>query len=61
MQKYVGVSEIADMLSVSRQTIYDWRKDLSMPYIKVRRKVLFDIEQVKAWLSEHAVQGKIRS
>ena len=41
--------ELSQVLNVSRQSIYKWRKD-GMPFYKIGKAVRFDLEEIKEWL-----------
>lgn len=47
------VEEIAKELKVTRQTIYQWRKD-GMPFLRMGRLIRFEQEKVMEWLKENA-------
>lgn len=51
MDEYLTKSEIARLLKVSEVTIDRWRKE-GLPSIKVKRKVLFNPDEVEKWLKE---------
>lgn len=50
-KKLYTVSELSEKLSVSRQTIYRWRKD-GLPYKKIFNSVRFDLSEVEEWVNE---------
>lgn len=52
---YVTVKDLCERLQVTRQSIYDWRKQ-GMPSHKFGRLVRFDYDQVIKWLSEREVK-----
>ena len=41
--------ELAEVLNVSRQTIFNWRKE-GMPFYKINKAVRFDLVEIKEWL-----------
>ncbi len=51
MDEYLTKQEISRLLKVSEVTIDRWRKE-GMPSIKVKRKVLFNQDDVEKWLQE---------
>lgn len=46
---YITIKDVCERLQVSRQAIYDWRKQ-GMPCYKFGKLVRFDYEEVKEWL-----------
>lgn len=50
-RELLTISELAEYLSVSTQTVYNWRVDGEGPYgQKVGRRILFRVADVDAWL-----------
>lgn len=47
--QYLTKKELANMLSVSENTIMSMR-DEGLPYIKFRQTVRYNVEEVKKWL-----------
>lgn len=41
--------ELAEVLNISRQTIFRWRKE-GMPFYKISKSVRFDLEEIREWL-----------
>jgi excisionase family DNA binding protein len=46
MPKILRPAELADLLHVSERTIRDWQARKAIPYIKVGRATLFDVDAV---------------
>lgn len=51
--QYISIHEAINQLGVSRATIDRWRKEKSLPYIKIGKEVLFDPEQIQKWIANH--------
>jgi excisionase family DNA binding protein len=51
MEEYLTKGELAKLLKVSEVTVDRWRKE-GLPCIKIKRKVLFDQEEVQRWLKK---------
>ncbi len=51
MGNLINTDELIKELGVSRQTIYNWRKQ-GMPCIKVNNTIRFDFKDVIAWLKK---------
>lgn len=53
---YLSPDEVAAMLGISRQTIYNWiSKKIAPPYTKVNNLVRFEAHELYKWLDERAV------
>lgn len=46
------VKEVADYLGVHTDTIYKMVKQQQIPYLKIRRRVLFSRSSIDAWMTE---------
>lgn len=57
MKEYLTVSELQEKLKVSRQTIYDWRKN-GLPFLKIGSSIRFDGDEVNEWVEK---QNKVTS
>lgn len=51
-KQLLTVKELAEVLRVHTQTIYEWMVNGKIPYIKLGRAVRFDPEAINQWLSE---------
>lgn len=48
--------KLAEYLGVSVGTIYGWRFQRLIPYVKVGRLVKFEPEKIKIWLDQKRVE-----
>ena len=55
MENFVDEITLATKLNESRWTVRTWRTKYGMPYIKIGRRVLYDISNVKEWLQNQTV------
>jgi excisionase family DNA binding protein len=55
MNELITKQEVCDWLKVSRATVDRWRAK-GMPSVKVGRKVRFESQKVKKWISENFKQ-----
>ena len=60
MEKLLTVDELAEVLSVKRSTIYQWRHLGLIPYIKVGRFVRFRETDIQKWLQSKQVKAASR-
>jgi excisionase family DNA binding protein len=49
MSELLTVKDLEKFFKVSRQTIYEWRKQ-GMPFRKIGRSIRFDMAEVDAWV-----------
>lgn len=57
--RWLNVDEIVEYLGVSRDTVYAWIAERSMPAHKVGRFWKFKREEVDGWVREgHAAEGR---
>ena len=52
MQDYITTNELAALLKVKKNTIERWRtnRECPIPWVQVRRRVLYALEDVRAYL-----------
>ena len=51
----ISIQQAAEYLRITVGTIYQWRSQHKIPYIKVGRRVKFKKEQLDQWLTERTV------
>lgn len=51
MKNYITTAELAELLKVSRQAIYNWRMN-GLPFVKIGSRIRFDLEAVNEWINE---------
>ena len=63
MKKLLTIKEAADILGVSVNTIYKWTSAKKIPYVKVGGRVMFDPDDLEAWIEARKVDpiGSSRS
>lgn len=55
MKSLIDTNQLADEFKVSRQTIFNWRKE-GMPYHRLNHMIRFDLGEVVDWLKEKGVE-----
>ena len=62
MQDYITTSELAALLKIKKNTIERWRtnRECPIPWIQVRRRVLYALEDVQAYM-ESQKRNRIES
>jgi excisionase family DNA binding protein len=63
LSRLLTVQELADLLQIPAKTIYTWRyKRIGPPAVPMGKYLRFRVEDVAAWLEEHAdVPGRGRA
>jgi excisionase family DNA binding protein len=51
-RKTVTAKEIADYIGVHLDTIYTMVRQKEIPHFRVRRRILFSLETIDAWMRE---------
>jgi len=59
MEKLLKVEQVADLLQVSKRTIYDWTHVDYIPHYKFRNCVRFKETDIIIWLNKRANKGRI--
>jgi excisionase family DNA binding protein len=54
------LEELADLLNVSRSFLYKKTASRSIPHFRIGKRVLFDGDEVEAWLQETARRDVVR-
>ena len=52
---YISPAELAEILSISKLTIYGWTERHEIPFFKIGRLVRFDVDEITAWLKDRKV------
>ncbi len=52
-KRLISKAELVKHLGVSQRTIDYWRKDLGLPCLRVRRRVLFNLREVLEHLDKY--------
>ena len=60
MKKLLTIKDIAEMLSVSPKTLYQWAEYGSIPYVKLNGTLRFDEEKVIEWVNSNEKNPIIR-
>jgi len=55
MPKMLTLPEAAERLRLSRSTIYHLTSGRAIPHFKIGQRLLFDEEELEAWLERHRV------
>ena len=56
MEKLLNIEEAAALLNISVKTIYGLTCAKKVPYIKIGARVLFDPDEIKAWIESQKVK-----
>jgi len=58
MENLLTPQEIAEVLGVSKSTIYQWTHQEYIPHVKLGRFVRFRKSQIEIWLEKKAKKGR---
>lgn len=58
-EKFLTVDEVAEYLSLSRATIYQWASEKRIPHYRMGRAIRFKQAEVEAWLLEKCKRDPI--
>lgn len=53
MERLLDINEAAELLNLSRYTIYKMRFEGRLPYVKICRRLLFRLEDLETWVREN--------
>jgi excisionase family DNA binding protein len=53
--KFLTIEDVADMLQVTRTTVYNLKKK-GLPFIKIGKNIRFSQEEVVSWVMDGAQQ-----
>lgn len=56
MKKYVKIDEVSEITRLKPKTIREYCSRKLIPYIKLRGSVLFDLDDIIAWLENSKVK-----
>ena len=60
LDRLVTIPQLSERLGVSVATIRDWIHRQFIPYVKLGRRIYFDVGVINAWIEEKAHPGRIR-
>ena len=54
-RKWYTIRELAEYLRISERTLKNWRSDHRIPFVKIKGRVLFNLESVEKALDTYEV------
>lgn len=54
----LSVEEAGEMLGISRQTAYELSRSVGFPKIRIGRRILVPLDQLKEWIAKQAQEGQ---
>ncbi|MFE9278713.1 helix-turn-helix domain-containing protein [Paenibacillus glucanolyticus] len=54
MKQIITVNELASYLQVSTDSIYAMVREKQIPHIRVRRRILFNMDMIEEWMRSKA-------
>ncbi len=58
MEKFVGIKEIAEYLSVSPKTVYYWTHIQFIPHYRLPKAIRFKVSEVESWVERKRRRGR---
>jgi len=58
MERLLKIGQVADLLQVSKRTIYDWTHADYIPYYKFPKGLRFKPSEVERWLERRKKRGR---
>ena len=58
MGKFMTVSQVADMLTLSVQQVYRLAQTRQIPHVRIGGRLFFNPAAVDLWIEEHTVDAK---
>lgn len=55
-QKLIGVDVAAEMLGVTRGTLYVWVCHKKIPYFKIGRLIKFGLSDIEKWIKKRRIK-----
>jgi excisionase family DNA binding protein len=56
--KLWDIRQLAEATGLSVHTIYAWTGQRRIPHVKIGTRVLFDPEEIKAWIEQNKVKTR---
>ena len=57
-KRLLNIKEASEYLGVKENTLYCWVSQKKIPYVKLGRKTLFDIEDLNRFIEENKVKAE---
>jgi len=57
-KRLLDIKEAAEFLNVSPNTLYSWVSQRRIPFVKLGRRVEFDLKDLEDWIEHHKVKQK---
>lgn len=55
-KRFLSVRKLAEYLGIKHQTIYSWVSMKKIPYVKMGRRVMFDLRDIEKWIQDRKVE-----
>ena len=56
MPEYLNIKELSETIGISVATIYKAIAARQIPYVRIGRRVIFDMGSIRAWIDLHSVE-----
>lgn len=58
-EKFLTVEQVAEYLSLSKATVYQWASEKRIPHYRMGRAIRFKQAEIESWLSERCKQEPV--
>jgi len=58
VKRLIDITEASEYLGIKKSTLYSWRYQKSIPYIKVGRLLKFDLQDLDNWIQKNKVKAE---
>ena len=55
-RRLLDIKEAAEFLNISPNTLYSWVNQRRIPFVKLGRRVKFDLKDLEDWIEHHKVR-----
>jgi len=57
-KRLLNIKETSEYLGIKKNTLYCWVSQKKIPYVKLGRKTLFDIEDLNKFIEENKIKAE---
>ena len=50
-KRFLNIQETSEYLGIPKNTIYQYTSQRKIPFVKVGKQLIFDVEELKIWIS----------
>jgi excisionase family DNA binding protein len=58
VEKLLTITQLSELIQVSRSTIYEWTHVGFIPHYKFPKRIMFKISEIEVWLEKRRKKGR---